>query len=136
MNNRTNVLEGLKIETSLDTIRIGTFPNEVCFAPGEADAFTSLVGMARGMAGMKKLPPFIQSSPFRAYFDKASIVFVRKGQKGNGLKTNFEESDKLVRATRVAIEMYRDAQIHRGEPGNVMGATAGEVHDPGFDGLV
>jgi len=136
MNNRTNILEGLQIETSLDLIRLGTDPDTVYFAPGEAETFTAMVAMARSMLGFQRLPPFVQSTPFRAYFDNESILFVRKGQKGNGLKIAFSETDRVVRAANIGVEMYRDAQIHRGETSPVMGASAGEINDPGFDGLV
>jgi len=135
MNDRVNTLDGLKIQTSLEIIRLGTFPDEVTMTPAEGDAFTQLVGMARGMLGMKPLPPYIQSSPFRAYFDKDDVILIRKGQKGNGLKLPLRESDRAIRAAHLAIEMYRDAQIHRGETSAVMGAPADEIHDPGFEGL-
>lgn len=136
MNNRVNTLEGLRIETSLDLIHLGIFPDDVCLAPAECEIFTQLVAMARGMERLPQLPPFIQSTPFRAYFEKRDIVLIRKGQKGNGLKVTFKDADKAIRAANIGVQMYKDAQIHRGETSPIMGAVSqNEVHDPGFEGL-
>ena len=135
MNDRTTVLEGLNIQTSLELIRLGISPNDVVLTPAEGEIFTQLIGMARGMMGLKQMPPYIQSTPFRAYFDNEDVILVRKGQKGNGLKLPLKDSDRAIRAANIAIEMYKDAQIHRGNMGAMPSGSMGEVHDPGFDGL-
>lgn len=126
MNNRRNVLEGLTIETSIRGISLGDHPHCTTFSPAEADVVTNLVSIAGGMEELKEIP-HIQSSPFRVYFSKTGLTLLKNGQEGDGLPFSFRDIDKVIRAVNIGVEMYRDAQIHRGDTSAL--AATGPAND-------
>jgi len=125
LNNRRNVLEGLVIETSNLGIRLGDHPHCTTFSPAEADKVSNIVSIAGGMEGVEL--PHIQSSPFRVYFSKTGMVLLKNGQDGDGLRFTYNDIDKVIRAVSIGVEMYRDAQVHRGEPAAL--AAVGPAND-------
>lgn len=131
---RKITFEDFDIKVTLNDIQISQGGSSITLVPAETDKVKTLVASSVSGGGVRG---FLQNTPFRVLFynDDKDRVLIRKGmEQSDGLKFYHTQTDALVEAVTMALNMFVDGQIHRGGGSTAQVKSAFEVPEPPIEG--